>query len=60
LGGSYDEDSFAADCGVLARYRASLDSEKRQREKHGLLRRLYRELERRGVDPWVQGYTAGS
>jgi hypothetical protein len=52
LGAGYGEDDFAIDCGVLARYRASLVPERHEREQHGLMRRLYGELERRGVDPW--------
>jgi len=52
LGAGHGEDDFAIDCGVLARYRASLEPERREREQHGLMRRLYGELERRGVDPW--------
>ncbi len=52
LGAYYGEDDFAADSDVLARYRASLDPEKRQREQHALMSRLYSELESRGIDPW--------
>lgn len=55
LGDGYGEGDFAADCGVLARYRATLDPERRQKEQHRLLRRLYRELEQRGVDPHMDG-----
>jgi hypothetical protein len=54
LGAYYGEDNFAADCDVLARYRTSLDPDKRKREQHGLMRLLYRELERRGVDLYVE------
>ena len=52
LGAGYDEDDFAIDCDVLTRYRASLDPEKRKREQHGLMGRLYTELERRGINRW--------
>jgi hypothetical protein len=54
LGPGYGEDNFAADTDVMARYRSSLDAERCEREQHGLLRRLYRELERRGVDPYME------
>ena len=46
----YDEQDFNVDCGVLARYRASLDPERRKLEQHGLMRELFEELERRGID----------
>jgi hypothetical protein len=51
LGPDYGEDNFTDDCEVLDRYRASLAPEKRKREQSELLKRLYRELEKRGVDP---------
>ena len=54
LGVGYGEGNFAVDCDVLARYRASLDPERREREQHGLMKRLYRELEWRGIDPWQE------
>jgi hypothetical protein len=44
---------------VLARYRASLDSEKRQWEQHALMSKLYRELERRGIDPYLEDEDEG-
>jgi hypothetical protein len=47
----YGEADFASDCELMGRYRASLDPERRKREQHALLRKCYRELERRGVDP---------
>jgi hypothetical protein len=47
----YGEADFASDCELMGRYRNSLDPERRKREQHALLRKLYRELERRGVDP---------
>ena len=52
MGAGYGEGTFAADWAILARYRAPLDPERREREQHGLMRRLYRELEGRGIDPW--------
>jgi hypothetical protein len=57
LGAYYGEGNFAADCATLARYRASLDSERRRREQHTLMSRLYRELEGRGIDPWEANTT---
>ena len=55
LGDGYDEQDFCADCDSVARCRAALDSERRQREQHALMRRLYRKLERRGIDPYIDG-----
>ena len=45
--------TIAIDCDVLTRYRVSLDPEKRKREQHGLMRRLYREPERRVAGPYA-------
>jgi hypothetical protein len=49
----YGERDFAADCGVMERYRASLPPDRRVRSQHGLMRERYRELEDRGIDPWT-------
>jgi hypothetical protein len=54
----YGEDDFASDCELMGRYRSSLDAKSRKREQHGLLRRLHRELERRGVDPYLESRVA--
>ncbi len=51
----YGEADFASDCGLMRRYRASLDPERRKREQHVLMKSLHRELERRGVDPYPGG-----
>jgi hypothetical protein len=47
----YGKADFATDCALMGRYRSLLDPEKRKAEQHGLLMRLYRELERRGGGP---------
>jgi hypothetical protein len=54
LGVGYGEGNFAADCDVLARYRGTLDPEKCKREQRGLMRRLYREFERHGINPYME------
>lgn len=51
---SYEEEDFASDCDLMERFRASLDPDRRKREQHALLRSLYRELERRGIDPYME------
>ncbi len=48
----YGESDFAADCEIMGRYRAALPPDRRRRSQHGLMRQLYGELERHGVDPW--------
>jgi hypothetical protein len=48
---------YEADCETLRRYREHLSPEKREREAHALMSRLYRELELRGAgDPFSEDF----
>ena len=51
----YGERDFAADCEIMERYRAPRPPDRRVRLQHGLIRQLYRELEQRGADPYLDG-----
>jgi hypothetical protein len=49
----YGNAEFGRDCELTGRYRASLTEQKRKKEQHEGLQRIFAELERRGVErPW--------
>lgn len=50
----YSEADFERDCDTCERWRASLDPEKRQKEQHATLSRIYRELRLRGIAPYLE------